>query len=234
MSVVATYYGVNEILEAFETQAKKGYFSMWVSKAPALQNDVNDIETAKAAIKKKVEDFAKANQTHVFTIHLHNAAPDRKTGAYTHADTCYTMLYCQAKHAQAAQPESINGNLYPLYNLIEKQNENINALISKVNALEAEESEQESEEIGSAEVQLIDKINGFANSPLGVLAATYLPRFFDKILPPQKTVAGIAGTEPTDLEQTINILFSKGVTLEHLQKLAAMPEAKIKMLITML
>jgi hypothetical protein len=161
-------------------------------------------------------------------------APDKKTGSYTHADNCYTMLYCQAKHAQsAAMPESINGNLYPLYNMIEKQNENINALISKVNAIEAEETE-ESEPIVSSEAKLIEQINGFSNSPLGVLAATYLPRFLDKILPPQKTVAGIAGTEPTDLEETINILFSKGVTLDHLQKLAAMPEAKIKMLITML
>jgi len=233
-SVVATYYGSNEILEAFETQAKKGYFSMWVNKSPALQNDVNDIDIAKAAIKKKVEDFAKANFTNVFTIHLHNMAPDKKTGSYAHADNCYTMLYCQAKHAKTEAPESINGNLYPLYNLIEKQNENINALISKVNAIEAEESEESDEPIGSSEAQLIEQINGFSNSPLGVLAATYLPRFLDKFLPAQKTIAGIAGTEPTDLEETINILYSKGVTIQHLQKLAAMPEAKIKMLLTML
>jgi len=229
-SVVATYYGSNEILQAFETQAKKGYFSMWVNKSPALQNDVNDLDIAKEAIKKKVEDFAKANFTNVFTIHLHNIAPDKRTGSYAHADNCYTMLYCQAKHAKTEAPENINGNLYPLYNLIEKQNENINALISKVNALETEETEAP----GSNEAQLIEQINGFSNSPLGVLAATYIPRILDRFLPAQKTVAGIAGTEQTDLEETINVLYSKGVTLEHLQKLAAMPQAKIKMLLTML
>ena len=235
MSVVATYYGVNEILEAFETQAKKPYFSMWVNKAPALQNHDNDFDTAKAALRKKIEDFARANQTHVFTIHLHNTQPDRKTGAYSHADTCYTMLYCAAKHAAPAISEQMSGgNIIPFYNLIEKQNEILSAVTSRLNALEAADDQETDEPIGSAEAQLIDKISGVVNSPLGVLAAQYLPRLFDRILPQQKTVAGIAGTDQTDLEQTINILFSKGVTLEHLQKLAAMPEAKIKMLLTML
>lgn len=232
MSLVATYYGANEILNAFDAQAKKAYFSMWVKTKTCLQNDVNDFEIARAAIKKKVEDFAKAGMLDVFTICLHNTLPDKKTGYYE-LNSPGVVLYCQAKHATASAPETMNGNLYPIYNLIEKQNEIITALTSKVNAIE--ESEEESDEqIGTAEAQMIDKINGFANSPLGVLAATYLPRFFDKILPPQKTVSGLAGTDQTDLEETINVLFSKGVTLEHLQKLAAMPETKIKMLLTML
>lgn len=235
MSVVATYTGVNEILDAFETQAKKGYFSLWVNKSPALQNVDNDLDIAKIALKKKIEDFAKANFTQIFVIHLHNAAPDKKVGSYLHNDICYTMLYCQAKAATVtAVPmhDTMNANLYPIYNLIEKQNEIITALTSKVNAVEA--GEETDEQIGSAEVQMLDKLGSIMNGPVGVLCTTYLPRLLDRILPETKTVSAIAGTDQTDLETTINTLFSKGVTLEHLQKLAAMPEVKIKMLITML
>ena len=232
MSVAVTYYGVDEILEAFETQAKKPYFSMWVGKASALQNWENDFDTAKAALKKKVLDFARAKQTHAFVIHLHNTQPDRKVGSYLYADVTYSMLYCAAKHEPKQAINGTDPGLYPIYNIIEKQNELITALTSKVNALEAEETEPET--VGSNEAEMLDKLGSIVNSPLGVLAATYLPRLLDRIMPEKQKIAAIAGDEATDLETTINILFSKGVTLQHLQKLAAMPEEKIRMLLTML
>jgi hypothetical protein len=49
-------------------------------------------------------------------------------------------------------------------------------------------------------------------------------------------VQALAGVTPTteSLQETINLLFSKGVQLHHLQKLAAMDETKIQMLINML
>jgi hypothetical protein len=45
-------------------------------------------------------------------------------------------------------------------------------------------------------------------------------------------VQHVSGTQ--DLEQIIQTLFSKGVTAEDLEKLAAMPQAQISMLLTML
>jgi hypothetical protein len=229
---VADYTGINEIIEAFERQAKKPYFSMWFGKAPALQNDINDFDVAKEALKNKINDLLRAGKSAVFTIHLHNAQPKRENGAYLYADTTYTMLYCQAVKEQKQAINGTDPGLYPIYNIIEKQNELITALTSKVNAIEAEESEPES--VGSDETVMLDKLGSIVNSPLGLLAATYLPRLLDRIMPEKQKISAIAGDEATDLEATINILFSKGVTLEHLQKLAAMPEAKIKMLLTML
>jgi hypothetical protein len=47
----------------------------------------------------------------------------------------------------------------------------------------------------------------------------------------------LAGTETPNtvtLEQIIQTLYSKGVTIEHLYKLSQFDEAKIKMLLTML
>jgi len=228
---VATYFGANEILEAFENQARKPYFSMWVKNAQACYYDEADFDKAKELIRKKIEDFARANMLELIIIALHNNKPDKATGLYK-KDSPAVLIYCQSKHAPVEKHSGIDNNLYPLYNLIEKQNENINALISKVNALEAETDDQEA--VGSSEEILIDKISGIVNSPLGALASTYLPRILDRILPQQNKIAGLAGTEDTDLEQTLQTLFNKGVTLEHLQKLAAMPEKKIQMLLTML
>jgi hypothetical protein len=235
---VATYYGANEILTAFEDQAKKPYFSMWVKNACCLYYDGNDMEIAKEMIRKKIESFARANNFEIIVLSLHNTLPDKKTGLYE-KNSPAILLYCQSKHEPADRQMSGNDNLFPLYNLIEKQNailsnfqETQNALISKVNALEAEEEDTES--VGSSEEILLDKINGIVNSPLGALATTYLPRILDRFLPQQNKIAGLAGADETDLETTINILFSKGVKLEHLQKLASMPENKIKMLLTML
>jgi hypothetical protein len=45
-------------------------------------------------------------------------------------------------------------------------------------------------------------------------------------------VQHVSGTQ--DLEQIIQTLFSKGVTADDLEKLAAMPQAQISMLLSML
>ena len=54
---------------------------------------------------------------------------------------------------------------------------------------------------------------------------------------PQYRPTALAGTEVAEeleLAETLEVLFSKGVTLEHLKKLASFPQAKITMLLNML
>jgi hypothetical protein len=77
--------------------------------------------------------------------------------------------------------------------------------------------------MGSSEAVLLDKINGIINSPLvGVLM-----QFLNN-----KPVTALAGTD--DLNEILETLFSKGVTVQHLKKLAGYPKEKISMLLTML
>jgi hypothetical protein len=49
-----------------------------------------------------------------------------------------------------------------------------------------------------------------------------------------QALAGTEVAEELELAETLEILFSKGVTLEHLKKLASYPKAKITMLLNML
>jgi hypothetical protein len=56
---------------------------------------------------------------------------------------------------------------------------------------------------------------------------------------PQYRPTALAGTEELnqaelELAQTLEILFDKGVTLDHLKKLASMPKVKIQSLLLML
>jgi hypothetical protein len=59
----------------------------------------------------------------------------------------------------------------------------------------------------------------------------------DKFFPTTNTQPmALAGTEPTHvtIEQILDTLFKKGVTIEHLYKLSQFDQAKIQMLLTML
>jgi hypothetical protein len=49
-----------------------------------------------------------------------------------------------------------------------------------------------------------------------------------------QALAGTEVAEELELAETLEILFSKGVTVEHLKKLASFPKAKITMLLNML
>ena len=228
----ATYTGINEIIDGYINKADKPFFSMWVDNLLVEQNIVNDFEISKNKIITQIEDFARSGMTKIIYLKIHSVLPDKKSGTYTKTDPALTM-YCQAKAEMKQISGFSNDNIYPIYQLIEKQNETINALVSKINAIEGEE-EEENENIGSYEEQLLEKISGIVNSPLGLIAANFLSKY----VTPQQTqkVAGISGIidENSDLENTIKILFNKGVTIEHLKKLSEMPESKIKMLLTML
>ena len=227
----ATYIGINEILEGFDAKASKPYFSMWVDNTQVEYNIENDFDKAKNKIINQIDACSRRDMNKVIYLKLHSKLPSKSEGIYAKNDPAITM-YCAAKADNKIIGYTGDNNVYPIYQLIEKQNETINALVSKINAIESEE--EESESVGSAETELLDKISGIVNSPLGLLASQYLPRLLDKWIPPSQKIAGIAGHSETDLETTINILFEKGVTLEHLQKLAAMPKEKIQMLLTML
>ena len=76
--VAATVFGVEEILTAFEDQAPKPYFAIYVKNAPVLSNIENNIDVAKDKIRKKIEEYIRAQYNEVFTIRMYNAQPKNK------------------------------------------------------------------------------------------------------------------------------------------------------------
>jgi len=219
MAAKATYIGVDKILTAFEEKADTPFFSLWVGKARAEMNKDNDIEKAISKLEKQIKAFQEEEMNDIFVIALH---PEKKVSYKFEDCKDATLMYCQAKRSEA--PAIYQGNISAAnYQILEK----LNSIESRINAIESEEieTEEEGEEIGSAEAVLIDKINGIVNSPLvGVLMQLFSKQ------PAQ--VTALAGTD--DLNEILNTLFDKGVTVQHLKKLASYPKEKISMLLTML
>jgi len=222
MPAKATYIGLDKILNAFEEKADTPFFSLWVGKARAEMNKDNDFEKASAKLEKQIKAFADEEMNDVFVIALH---PEKKVSYKFEDCKDATLMYCQAKRSEAPVLYGSQNN-QANFMILEK----LNSIESRINAIEAEEveEEEEGEEMGSPEAVLIDKISGIVNSPLIGILLNFLQNNSGKPAP----VTALAGTD--EIDEVLNTLFSKGVTVQHLKKLASFPQEKISMLLTML
>lgn len=220
MPAKPTYTGKDKILSAFDHKAETPFFSVWVGKACVVQNYINDHEIGREKLERQIDDFFDADMTDVFVIALH---PNKKT-TYKYEDCKDAILmYCAAKKVDqqyypAHQATGIN------YEILQK----LNAMESKINAMEAEDIEDEENETVSGEAEMLDKINGIINSPvvLGLLS------LFNR--KSELTSHALASPDEDELTKILTTLFSKGVTVSHLKKLSEYPAEKIKMLLSMM
>jgi hypothetical protein len=223
MALKATYIGKEKILAAFEEKADTPFFSLWVGKARAEMNKDNDFEKAAHKLEKQIEAFIEEDNTDIFVIALH---PEKKV-SYKYED-CKdaTLMYCQTRKNESSVAyfgSQQNNNIN--YQILEK----LNAIESRVNAIESEEieEEEEGEEIGNTDQVLIDKISGIVNSPIVNMLLGFLQNN-------NKPVGALAGTEQDELSDILTTLFNKGVTINHLKKLSEYPKERITMLLSML
>jgi hypothetical protein len=222
MPAKPTYVGIDKILSAFDDKADTPFFSLWVGKARAEMNKDNDFDKAKEKLEKQIKAFLDEEMNEVFVIALH---PEKKV-SYKYED-CKdaTLMYCAAQktnvqyYTPAQQSNAMN------YEIMQK----LNAMESKINALEADDiDEDESEVVGNNEAAILDKINGILNSPL----IPVLMGLFNK--KPQITSHALASSDEDELTKILTVLFQKGVTIDHLKKLSEYPADKIKMLLSMM
>lgn len=120
----------------------------------------------------------------------------------------------------------------------------LQAIESKLKALEDKKIEEEAEGDDAEEgAGWLGAIQSPAGQQLVSLGALLLERLTDRILPAKqegKIITNLAGipdegeTNRAAALQYVDVLMKKGVTLEHLRKLAEMPGIKIKALLAML
>lgn len=219
--MLARYKGLNEVLNAYENKAKAPYFSLWCKNMAIAQYTGDDIDEAKEIITHEIEQNVKSNFNEVCTLKLHTD----KEKKYTTKSDCYANI-CFLSTDKTTPDYSNNNNMMFFY-----QNE-LNTLKSEIEALKMIKKQEESEELEDDEeeedenVGMIGQVNQLLTHPI-------ISGLIDKWVNGSQPVKNLAGVT-NDVEDCINVLFSKGVTLKHLQKLADMPESKIKMLLTML
>lgn len=217
MSYQARYIGLNEVLEAFEKKAKAPYFSLWIgTKLICDYCEGDQLEDVAEKLTEEIERSIKRNITHVHELILHT----KKEKNYTRKSEHYSVIAFQCLELPGVAGLPADPNAYTIASM----HSEVNKLRSEISALQAERIEDDEQE--PDEMSGIGKF--FTPEIIGQLLNRFLP-------PVQPTVSNLAGINPDQtLQETINVLFAKGVKLEHLQKLAAMPADRITMLISML
>ena len=222
MSYQARYIGLDEVLEAFHKKAKSPYFSMWMKGQPVCQYTGDDMDDAIELITEEIELNKKRNVTHECELFLHT----KKEKQYSRKSESYAVIgFRSFEINMIGSPADPGGyNSYAMHN-------ELNIIKSQLAALQATAAADpgDDDDDDDDDDSMMGSINKLIDHPLVV-------GMINKWMAGSGTVTALAGVTPSteDLQQTINILFSKGVQLHHLQKLAAMDESKIQMLINML
>jgi hypothetical protein len=109
-----------------------------------------------------------------------------------------------------------------------------NEILSRLNAIEARLIDEEIDDLEEEQpVNTQSILAGFLNKPeIQNVVIAALTGIASSFITPK--VTAVAGINEDSVEDILNTLYSKGVKIEHLRKLADMPQAKIQMLISML
>lgn len=220
---VPRYKGKAEVIEAFDTYAEKPYFSIWNRSAMYIRYNGEDFEEAKERIIHIIDSCVKEGDCAVLTLRLH---PEKEKTYITKSPTYanFSFLCSDNVTAPAVSGSDVNAVLL---------NE-INNLRAEINALKmqqtVEDDDDEENDDDDTALGMVGQIQKVCDIPI---VAQTLGALINKWSTGAQRVNNLAGTDPT-VEECVKTLFSKGVTIKHLQKLAEMPEAKIKMLLTML
>ena len=222
MSLTVKYYGLDEVLEYFDKYAKHPYFSIWDRNSPHVQYNGDSFDEAKEIITDEINLCKKRNYENPLTIKLHTEKAKVYTSTNKDYNSSAVFLCYDSAIGSALMPAQQNNNQATIMLLNE-----INALKSEISALKTEKSEdEEEEEYQDSSMSFINGVNQALEHP--IVAGLLNKLIFGK----QPSYAGV--NTNLDLDDCIKTLFDKGVTVEHLRKLADMPKDKISMLLSML
>lgn len=221
MSLVPRYIGIEDTLEAYESKAVTPYWSLWDKTAIIDQYRGDDMQEGADRLTKEIERSIKLNYDNPLTLRLH---PTKEKNYTIKSEANAVILFlCSDKPAHHVGNVGVDSNYYLMLN-------QINALKSEVEALKVKKIEDEIDEDDEYEddgaTNLISGVNQLLEHPV-------IMGLMNKWLNGTQPVTHLAGVNRS-LEECLETLFSKGVTVEHLQKLADMDRAKLSMLIQML
>lgn len=239
---MASFTHLNDLIDHFIemehpyyiiSEDKKSIFSM--------NNKVNDIDEAGEKLKRALEhkDHSKVYYIYCFkTLTKSGLAIPLKAGNH--------LLFSYQKAKPEYSPEQKQMYYGGLGSMIQQQNERIDRLQSLLEAklLQEENLEDDDQVQESMQSNIIGTIMGnpavqniLSNLLTNIFANTMTNNTTNNIPANYKPTA-LAGDQPSDQElrlaTILETLFDKGVTVDHLEKLASFPKAKISMLLTML
>lgn len=222
MALTVLYTGKDEVLEAFDKRAKKPYWVIFDGNHNLYQYEGEDYEDSKMILNDFLDHCIKKNYQNSLTFKFPSISED----AYTKNVKAYSSFVFDVTAKQNNIPITAGNELQAYYlNEINSLKAEINAMRMKWDPIEDEEEEEEDEE--SETQRMINGVNTILENPLVI-------GLINKLTAGNTRVNNLAGTDLHKAEYYVQLLFEKGVTVDHLRKLAEMPQTKIKMLLTML
>ena len=240
---MASFTHLNDLIDHFVemdhpyyiiSEDKKSIFSM--------NNKVNDIDEAGEKLKRALEhkDHSKVYYIYCFkTLSKSGLAIPLKAGNH--------LLFSYQKAKPEYSVEQKQMYYGGLGSLIQQQNERIDRLQQLLESKlmqEDEEIENDDQVKDSMQNNIIGTLMGnpavqniLSNLLTNIFANTMTNNATNSIPANYKPTA-LAGDQPSDQElrlaNILETLFDKGITVDHLEKLASYPKAKLSMLLTML
>lgn len=243
MAAKPLYYGIEQVLQAYEDSASM-YWSLYDKTAKLTQYNGEGSTADKAEGRNRLEtllkNFRNNGFDHDLNLHFHNKCEDAYEWKSKVTDQFIFNLFDpkeQRETMPATKGYSDSGN-EKMMNFLISENQTLREKISQLEAQnillqqQVEEYEAEAEEEEEA-------INGTgADQVTEILNNPVVVGLIDRIFPRQPAgnpVSHLSGTvteaDKKRLDQLLQILISKGVTIAHLEKLAAMPAGKIQNLL---
>ena len=222
--------GTNGIMDWFDRNATSPYYSVWVNRKQLLfsWND-DDMEAGRSKLENDLYAIEQNGVNDLLIIKLHPKKD--KAGYITDKTPIYGSLVCRPSELEkinyGMQQMGAVGYNSKMDSVLERVLETQNAILTKLNADDLEEEEEEDKGV----------LGNIINSPH---MQTLLMAGISKLLginTAETMAAGLAGIENTDENEAITILnslMSKGVSVEHLRKLDAMGTVQLKSLLAML
>ena len=235
MSVVARYIGLEEVLAEYTKQDKPN-FSMWCKSMPICQYNGDDIDEGIEIITEEINRNVKRQMGHECTLRIHAKREDNYTLKSEPWKIVMFKSYDSTDFSDAANPAVAN------YKLLE----GINRIESRLSALEGDPDDPDDDDDWEEDEQeQEDKISGYITRAEKLLDHPVIGKLIDRLFKTSaedpnttKVITSLAGATEDDqmeiLNKSLETLFKKGLTLDHLVKLAAMPAAKIKSLLLLI
>lgn len=214
--------GTSALLDWYDSNIQSPYYSVWRGRNLSFSWNNDDMEAGRVKLENDINFAEQNNVTEVLTIKLH---PKKDKGYITNSTPVYASLDfrpCALESAVYGLPQSQTNN-YAMSQIMDK----LNALESRISGSEMDFEEEE---------KPISPINALLSNPdVHQALVSGLIGLIGGMLThtPPIAVNGIAGINDEAID-ILNELMNKGVTLEHLKKLAMMNDAKLKSLLLML
>jgi hypothetical protein len=220
--------GTRGIMDWFDRNATSPYYSVWVNRKQLLfsWND-DDMEAGRSKLEDDLAAIEQNNNNDLIIIKLHPKKD--KAGYITDKTPIYGSLVCRASELERlnyGMPQ-IAGMGYnsKMESVLERVLETQNAILTKLNAEELEEEEEEKGILGSI----------ISNPQMQTILITGIAKLLG-IGAPDPVATGLAGIEEDTNEaiMILNSLMSKGVSIDNLRKLDQMSTTQLRTLLNML